>query len=79
MRLTGARRLQIVRRATDRLARRRITGLFQELKMTVRVAGLALCSGSEYSCNVVITFDVRLLRELQIPTIGLALTRKRGL
>ena len=75
----GGRGSVAARKATDRLARRRITGLFQELKMTVRVAGLALCSGSEYSCNVVITFDIRFLREIQIATIGLALTRKRGL
>jgi hypothetical protein len=40
------------------------------------VAGLAFCGGTEQCCDFGVTLDVSFVREVQITTIGLALTCK---
>src|SRR3546814_1550161 len=61
---TRNRRLQIGAGVADRHIGSRIaTTRLQELQMAMRVARFALGSRTEYSGNVVVTFNVRLLRE----------------
>ena len=47
--------------------------------MAVGVAGLAFRGGAEHGGDVVVAFDVGLLREIQITAIGLQFAGKRGL
>ena len=75
--LTGNRRLQVGRRIADRLAGRGIAHLFEELEVTVRVAGLALGSRAKDRGNVVVTLNIRLLRKVKIAAVGLAFASKR--
>ena len=70
--LAGDRGAQIIAGAADRLAGRRVADLFEIFEMTVRMAGLALGRRAEHRRHVVVAFDVRLLREIQITAIGLA-------
>ena len=47
--------------------------------MAVRVAGLAFRGGAEHGGDVVVAFDVGLLREIQIAAVGLQFAGERGL
>ena len=55
----------------------RISDSFQILQMTMCVAGFAFCSGPEYGCYVVVTFNISLGGEIQVTAVGLRFTGKR--
>ena len=46
-------------------------------QMAVRVAGFAFRGGAEHGGDIVIAFDIGLLREIEIAAIGLAFAGKR--
>src|SRR5579883_840261 len=79
MRLAGDGGLEVVRGAADRLAGRRIADFLEEFEMPVRVAGLAYRRRAEHGRDVVVAFDIGLLREIEIAAIGLALAGEGGL
>ena len=72
------RRFQIVGSTADRLARGGIAGFFKILQMAMSVAGLAFRSRPENSGDIVVTFDIRLLGEIQIAAVRLALAGESG-
>ncbi len=47
--------------------------------MAVRVAGLAFGGGAEHRRDVVLAFDVGLVREVEIAAVGLRFARERRL
>ena len=47
--------------------------------MAVRMAGLAFGGGAEHGGDVVVAFDIGLLREIEIAAVGLAFAGKRVL
>src|SRR5215212_3277386 len=73
VRLAGDRGLQVVAGAADRLSGRRVADFLEKFEVAMRVAGLAFGGRAKYSGDIVIAFDVGLLREIQITTVGLAL------
>jgi hypothetical protein len=75
----GDGRLQVVGRGADRQAGGRIAGGFEVFQMAVGMAGLTLGGGAEHGGNVVVAFDVGLVREVQVAAVGLRLAGKRGL
>ena len=79
VRLAGDRGLQVVGGAADRQAGGRIADFFEKFEMAVRMAGLAFGGRAEHGGDVVVAFDIGLLREIQIAAVGLALAGKRGL
>jgi hypothetical protein len=54
-------------------ASRWIAGLLEELEVTVSVTGFAFSGRTEQSCNIVLTFNVSLVCEIQIATVSLRL------
>jgi hypothetical protein len=54
----------------------RIAHLLEILEMAVRVPGLALGSGTKHRRHIVIAFDIRFGREVQVATIGLRFAGK---
>ena len=78
MGFAGDRRLQVVAGAAERQAGGRIADRLQVFEMAVGVAGFAFGGGTEYRGDVVVAFDVGLLREIQITTIGLGFAGERG-
>ncbi len=58
----GDRRLEVQRGAADRQAGGRIADRLEEFEMAVRMAGLALGGGAEDRGDIVVAFDVGLLR-----------------
>ena len=74
---TRDRRLQIVGGAADRLAGGRIAALFEKFEMAMRMTGLAFGGGPENGGNIIMAFDIGLLREIQITTVCLALPGER--
>ena len=48
-----------------------IAAFFQEFEMAMGVARLTFRGGAEYSCDVVLAFDISLLSEIEIAAIGL--------
>ena len=47
--------------------------------MAVRMAGLAFGGGAEHGGDVVVAFDIGLLREIEIAAVGLAFAGERVL
>ena len=77
--LAGDRCLQIGVGWTDWLASRGISALFKELKMAMGMTGLAFGRGTENRCHVVVSFDIRLLSEIEIASVGLRFAGERRL
>ena len=66
----GNRRFQVGVGRANRLAGCRITGFFEELEVTVRVARFAFGGGTENGGDIVVAFNISLLGSLKItPTI----------
>ena len=65
--LTGDRRLQVVLAAADRNSRRGVADLGEEVEVAERVAGLAFGDRTEERSDIGVTFDVGLLREVEVP------------
>src|SRR6185312_100934 len=63
----------------DRLTRRRIPDLLQEVEMAEGVPGLGVGGVLEQARDVRIALDVRDAREVQVSTIGLGLAGERVL
>src|SRR6185436_11986990 len=77
VRLAGHRGLQVGARRTDRQPGGRVArAVLQELEVAMRVAGLAFGGGAEQRRDIVLTFDVGLVGEVQVATIGLRLAGK---
>src|SRR5882672_1225832 len=76
VRLARDRSLQIGARVTKRQVRRRITALLEVFEMAVSVASFAFGSGAEHRRHVVLPFDVRLRREIEVAAVCLGFTRK---
>ena len=53
-----------------------ITGLFEKLEMAMSMTGLALSGRAENCGDVVVSFNISLLREIEIAAVGLRLTSK---
>jgi hypothetical protein len=70
------RRLQVVGGRADGHARHRVADFGEEVEVTERVTGLTLCHRAEERRDVGVALDVGLLREVEVPAVGLALTRK---
>ena len=70
--LARDRGLEIGVGGADRLAGRRIAHFFQIFQMAMRMAGLAFGGGAEHGGDIVIAFDIGLLREIEIAAVGLA-------
>src|SRR6185437_1641450 len=71
--LAGNRRSEILIGRADRLAGRRIADFLQVFEMAVRMAGLAFRGRAEHGRDVVVAFDIRLLCEIEIAAVRLAL------
>ena len=56
----------------------RIAGFFQEFQVAMGVARFTFGGGTENGGDVVVTFDVRFLCEVQVTTVCLGFTRKRS-
>ena len=66
-------------RGADRQARRRVADLRQVIEVAVRVAGLALGRRAEHRRDVVLPFDVGLVREIEIAPVRLRFAGERVL
>ncbi len=75
--LTGNRRLQVVGGGAHGNSRHGIADFGEEVEVTERVPGLALGDRAEQRGDVGEALDVGLLREVQVPAIGLALSGER--
>src|SRR6185437_12277045 len=73
VRLAGDRGLEVQRGAADRFAGRRIADRLEIFEMAMGVAGLAFGGRAEHGGDIVVAFDVGLLREVEIAPVGLAL------
>ena len=69
--LAGNGRRQIVVGRADRQAGGRIAEGFEEFEVAVGMAGLAFGGRAEHGGDIVVAFDVGLLREIQIAAVGL--------
>jgi len=76
VRLAGDGGLEIVRRAADRQSGGGIADGLEVLEMAMRVAGLTLGSRTEHGGNVVVTLNVGLRCEIQVPAVGLRFARE---
>jgi hypothetical protein len=70
----GDCRGEVVGRATDGLSRCRVANFLEEFEVAMCVARFAFRGGAEYGGDIVVTFDIGLLREVEITAVGLALT-----
>src|ERR1700761_6259170 len=55
----------------DGLAGRRIAHFLQIFQMTMGMAGFAFGGGAEYGGDIVVTFDIGLLCEIEVAAVGL--------
>jgi hypothetical protein len=78
MDLAGDRGLEVVSGPADGQAGGRIADRFEELEMPVGVAGLALGGRAEYGGDVVVTFHVGLLSEVEVAAVGLGFPGEGG-
>ena len=69
---------QVVTGRANRQASGRVAALLEPLEVTVGMPGLAFGGGAEQCCNVVLAFDVGLVRKIQITAVGLRFARKGG-
>src|SRR5579875_1564701 len=69
------RRLQVVGCRPDPGTGDGIADLSEEVEMAERVTGLPFGDRTEQRSDVRVTLHVRLLREVEVTTVGLALTR----
>ena len=61
----------------DRHTGHRVADLTQEVEVPEGVAGLAFSHRAEQGGDVRVALDVSLLGEVEVPTVGLALTGER--
>src|SRR5690606_2575640 len=71
--LAGDRRLQVLGGRADRLAGGRVADLGEEFQMAMGMAGLALGGRAEDRGDVVVALNVRLLGEVEVAAVRLAL------
>ena len=64
--LSGDRHIKVVGGSAYRLARHHVTDLGEEVEMAVRMPGLTHGGRPEHGGDVVVTFDVSLLREVDV-------------
>ena len=76
MGLAGDGRFEIGIGGADRLARGRISNFLQIFQMAMGMTGLTFCGGAEHSRDIVMAFDVGLLREIKVTAVGLAFAGK---
>src|SRR6185312_11847788 len=76
MRLAGDGGSEILCGVADRLAGRRVTDFLQIFEMAMRMASLTFRGRAEHGGDIVIAFDIRLLREIEIAAVRLALAGK---
>src|SRR5689334_9612083 len=73
--LARDRSLEVGVGGADRLAGRRIAHFLEIFQMAMGMAGFAFSGGAEDGGDVIVTFDVGLLCEIEVAAIGLALAR----
>jgi hypothetical protein len=79
VRLAGDGGLEVLARAADGKVRCGIADLRQVVQVAVGVAGLAFGCRTEQRRDVVLAFDVRLVREIEVAAVGLRFAGERGL
>ena len=79
VRLTRNCRLEVLARAADREIGRRIAHYGEVVQVAVGMAGLAFGRRAEQRRDVVLAFDVGLVREIQVAAVRLRLAGERGL
>lgn len=78
MRFASDSGFQIIFRASNGQAGRWITNVSEIVKMAMRTASLTFRSCAKQCSDFCVAFDVSLICEAQVTTIGLAFTRKGG-
>src|SRR5258708_10956417 len=79
VRLAGDRGLQVLARGADREVGGRVSHLREIVQVAVRVPGLTLGGRAEDRRDVVLAFDVRPAREVEVTAVCLRLAGERGL
>jgi predicted AAA+ superfamily ATPase len=79
VRLAGDGGLEVLARAADRQVGRGIADLREVVEVAVRVPGLAFRGRAEQRGDVVLPFDVGLVREVEVTAVRLRLAGERGL
>src|SRR5713101_2269806 len=75
--LAGDRRLQVVGRRADGHTGHRVADLRQEVEVTERVSRLTFGHRAEQGGDIGVALNVGLLREVEVTTVRLALSRER--